>query len=106
MVTTPLAEKAVYGNLSTLEEMSEYYRRLDSIAQGRYLEKLRPFGLEEKDNPRNGCNFVDDMTKWPSAGVYNRQHCSSGRVWRPSNTFKVAMLEKLRCGHFLVPVAF
>ena len=54
MVTTPLAGKdslAVYGNLSTLEEMSEYYRRLDSIAQGRYLEKLRPFGLEEKDNP-------------------------------------------------------
>ena len=48
---------------------SEYYRKLDAVAQSRYLEKLKLLGLEEKDDPyeaSNSCNFIDDMTKWPS----------------------------------------
>ena len=31
--------------------MSEYYRKLDAVAQSRYLEKLKLLGLEEKDDP-------------------------------------------------------
>ena len=49
--------------------MSEYYRKLDAVVQSRYLEKLKLLGLEEKDDPyeaSNSCNFIDDMTKWPS----------------------------------------
>ena len=48
--------------------MSEYYRKLDAVAQSRYLEKLKLLGLEEKDDPyeaSNSCNFIDNMTKWP-----------------------------------------
>ena len=49
--------------------MTEYYRKLDAVAQSRYLEKLKLFGLEEKDDPHktsNSCNFIHDTTKWPS----------------------------------------
>ena len=30
--------------------MTEYYRKLDAVAQSRYLEKLKLLGLEEKDD--------------------------------------------------------
>ena len=49
--------------------MTEYYRKLDAVAQSRYLENLKLLGLEEKDDPyeaSNSCNFIDDMTKWSS----------------------------------------
>ena len=45
-------------------EMSDYYKKLDSIAKTRYLEKLKFLGLDEKDDPYdsiNSHNFVDDM---------------------------------------------
>ena len=48
--------------------MTECYRKLDAVAQSRYLEKLKLLGLEEKDYPyeaSNSCNFIDNMTKWP-----------------------------------------
>ena len=57
--------------------MTEYYRMLDAVAQSRYLEKLKLLGLEEKDDPyeaSNSCNFIDDMTKWPST-EYGRIFC-------------------------------
>ena len=43
--------------------MSEYYRKLDAVAQTRYLEKLQLFGLEEKDDPYEASNsyFIDDL---------------------------------------------
>ena len=31
--------------------MTEYYRKLDVVAQSRYLENLKLLGLEEKDDP-------------------------------------------------------
>ena len=46
--------------------MTEYYRKLDAVAQSRYLEKLKLLGLEEKDDPyeaSDSCNFIDYMTK-------------------------------------------
>ena len=57
--------------------MTEYYRKLDTVAQSRYLEKLKLLGLEEKDDPyeaSNSCNFIDDMTKWPLV-EYGRIFC-------------------------------
>ena len=67
--TTPLGGIAECG-------MSDHYKKLDSIAKARYLEKLKLLGLDEKDDPHdpiNGHNFVDDMTKLrsPSAIIYN-----------------------------------
>ena len=42
--------------------MSEYYRKLDAVAQSRYLEKLKLLRLEEKDpyEASNCYNFIDD----------------------------------------------
>ena len=43
--------------------MTEYYRKLDAIAQSRYLENLKLLALEEKDDPyeaSNSCNFIED----------------------------------------------
>ena len=60
--TTPLGGIAECG-------MSDYYKKLDSIAKTRYLEKLKLLGLDEKDDPYdpiNSHNFVDDMTRWPA----------------------------------------
>ena len=60
--TAPLGGIAEYG-------MSDYYKKLDSIAKTRYLEKLKLLGLDEKDDPYdpiNSHNFVDDMTRWPA----------------------------------------
>ena len=81
--------------------MTEYYRKLDAVAQSRYLEKLKLLGLEEKDDPyeaSNSCNFIDDMTKWPSVeygrifcyyiqrpGVYSRQQLMQ---WKSLEAFK------------------
>ena len=52
------------------QAMTEYYSKLDAVAQSRYLEKLKLLGLEEKDDPyeaSNSCKFIDGiMTKWPS----------------------------------------
>ena len=48
--------------------MSDYYKKLDSIAKTRYLEKLKLLGLDEMDDPYdpvNSHNFVDDMIRWP-----------------------------------------
>ena len=80
--------------------MTEYYRKLDAVAQSRYLEKLKLLGLEEKDDPyeaSNSCNFIDDMTKWPSVeygrifcyyiqhpGVYTRRQLMQ---WKSLETF-------------------
>ena len=36
---------------SPRQAMSEYYRKLDAVAQSIYLQKLKLLGLEEKDNP-------------------------------------------------------
>ena len=60
--TTPLGGIAECG-------ISDYYKKLDSIAKARHLEKLKLLGLDEKDDPHdpiNGHNFVDDMTRWPT----------------------------------------
>ena len=43
--------------------MTEYYRKLDTVAQSKYLEKLNLLGLEEKVDPyeaSSSCNFIDD----------------------------------------------
>ena len=48
--------------------MSDYYKKLDSVAKTRYLEKLKLLGLDEMDDPYdpvNSHNFVDDMIRWP-----------------------------------------
>ena len=36
--------------------MSEYYRKLDAVAQSRYSGKLKLLGLEEKDDPYEASN--------------------------------------------------
>ena len=57
--------------------MTEYYRKLDAVAQSRYLENIKLLGLEEKDDPceaSNSCNFIHDMTKWLSV-EYGRTFC-------------------------------
>ena len=44
--------------------MSEYYRKLDAVAQSRYLEKPKLLGLEEKDDPYETSNsyyFINDL---------------------------------------------
>ena len=50
----PLVGKLHLESLSCLASfsvlMSEYYRKLDAVAQNRYLEKLKLLGLEAKDN--------------------------------------------------------
>uniref|UniRef100_A0A1X7SIT7 Uncharacterized protein n=1 Tax=Amphimedon queenslandica TaxID=400682 RepID=A0A1X7SIT7_AMPQE len=48
--------------------MSEYYKKLDAVAQKRYLEKLQLLDLGIEDDPYSlalDANFIDDMTKWP-----------------------------------------
>ena len=58
--------------------MTEYYRKT-LLRRADILEKLKLLGLEEKDDPyeleaSNSCNFIDDMTKWPSV-EYGRIFC-------------------------------
>jgi len=76
--------------------MSDYYKKLDSIAKTRYVEKLKLLGLDEKDDPydpRNSHNFVDGMTRWPAVeygnifchfiqrpGVLQSSNCYSGKA--------------------------
>ena len=87
--TTPLGGIAECG-------MSDYYKKLDSIAKTRYLEKLKLLGLDEKDDPYdpiNSHNVVDDMTRWPAVeygnifcyyiqrpGVLQSSNCYSGKA--------------------------
>ena len=40
------------------QAMTEYYRKLDAVAQSRYLEKLKLLGLEEKDDPYEASSFA------------------------------------------------
>ena len=49
--TTPLGGIAECG-------MSDYYKKLDSIAKARYLEKLKLLGLDEKDDPHDPINVL------------------------------------------------
>ena len=54
--------------------MSEYYRKLDAVAQSRYLEKLKLLRLEEKDpyEASNSYNFIDDLhDRLPRPCTYN-----------------------------------
>ena len=76
--------------------MSDYYKKLDSIAKTRYLEKLKLLGLDEKYDPYdpiNCHNVVDDMTRWPAVeygnifcyhiqrpGVLQSSNCYSGKA--------------------------
>ena len=48
--------------------MSDYFKALDPVARGRYLEKLRLLGMSEEDDPYAASNedkFVEDMSRWP-----------------------------------------
>ena len=83
--------------------MTEYYRKLDAVAQSRYLEKLKLFGLEEQDDPyeaSNSCNFIDDMNKRPLVdygrifcyyiqrpGVYTRRSRQQLMWWKSLEAF-------------------
>ena len=91
--TTPLGGIAECG-------MSDYYKKLDSIAKARYLEKLKLLGLDEKDDPHdpiNGHNFVDDMTRWPAVdyGHLLILYTTTTSLYKAA----IATMEKLRCFH-------
>ena len=91
--TTPLGGIAECG-------MSDYYKKLDSIAKARHLEKLKLLGLDEKDDPHdpiNGHNFVDDMTRWPAVdyGHLLLLYTTTTSLYKAA----IATMEKLRCFH-------
>ena len=86
--TTPLGGIAECG-------MSDYYKKLDSIAKARHLKLL---GLDEKDDPHdpiNGHNFVDDMTRWPTVdyGHLLLLYTTTTSLYKAA----IATMEKLRC---------
>ena len=92
--------------------MSKYFRKLDAVAQSRYLEKLKLLGLEEKDDPyeaSNSCNFIDDMTKWPSVeyghifcyyiqrpGVYTRRQLMQWKSLEAFNYFESGHVRQIK----------
>ncbi len=83
--------------------MSEYYRSLDALAKGRYLEKLQLLGLDESGDPfadHNAEKFVDDMSLWPPVeyghifcyfidrpGVYTKQQLLQRKSLEAYNYF-------------------
>ena len=103
--TTPLGGIAEYG-------MSDYYKKLDSIAKTRYLEKLKLLGLDEKDDPYdpiNSRNFVDDMIRWPAVeyghifcyyiqrpGVYTKQQLLQWKSLDAFNYFQSGHVRHIR----------
>uniref|UniRef100_A0A1X7TJU8 Uncharacterized protein n=1 Tax=Amphimedon queenslandica TaxID=400682 RepID=A0A1X7TJU8_AMPQE len=69
--TTPTGGKASKARCTAavrVRAMSEYYKKLDAVAQKRYLEKLQLLDLGIEDDPYSlalDANFIDDMTKLP-----------------------------------------
>ena len=47
--------------------MSDYYRSLEALTKGRYIDKLRLLGLDEDGDPyaaHNEEKFINDMSLW------------------------------------------
>ena len=55
--------------------MTEYYRKLDAVAQSRYLEKLKLLGLEEKDDPYKASNSCVTTLTDPGCWLSGYYHC-------------------------------
>ena len=85
--TTPLGGIAECG-------MSDYYKKLDSIAKARYLEKLKLLGLDEKDGP------YDPITLWMTRLDGQLLSTVTSAIMSPTRSLykaAIATMEKLRC---------